>query len=347
MARGTPPRSRSETAPRGRRPASLCDSALRSFASISQAGAHSPARAPRCRTTYSWSPPALGRGGIRCCHGCLACITCARSTTRRACAAGWSPAVRLAIVGAGLIGAEVASTVRALGIAPTLIEAGPTPLVRAFGSEVGALSGRALAKLPEWRPHRRAGRCRPARPRGRADRTRAGRRHLDRVRPRTGLDRRHSRDEARCGHLDLAPDGGIATDACGRRPRPPACSPAGMSPAGIATRSAAGSAPRTGRAPHSQAAIVARTILGHGPPANDATPLCMVRSVRVAAAARQHGRGLAARRDRARGRGFRGALPRLATGTWSPRSWPTGHEQVAGLRREPGRSGGRGVGCGR
>jgi 3-phenylpropionate/trans-cinnamate dioxygenase ferredoxin reductase subunit len=46
---------------------------------------------------------------------------------------------RLTIVGAGLIGAEVASTVRGLGVAPTLIEAAPTPLARAFGREIGTL----------------------------------------------------------------------------------------------------------------------------------------------------------------------------------------------------------------
>ena len=65
---------------------------------------------------------------------------------------------RLAIVGAGLIGAEVASTVRALGIAPTLIEAGPTPLVRAFGSEVGALLAERWRSCRSGRPDRRAGR---------------------------------------------------------------------------------------------------------------------------------------------------------------------------------------------
>ena len=78
-------------APRGRRPASPCDSARRSFASTCNAGAHSPARAQRWRTTYSWSRPALGRGGIRCCRACLASTTCARSTTRRACGTGSSP----------------------------------------------------------------------------------------------------------------------------------------------------------------------------------------------------------------------------------------------------------------
>jgi 3-phenylpropionate/trans-cinnamate dioxygenase ferredoxin reductase subunit len=176
---------------------------------------------------------------------------------------------RLAIVGAGLIGAEVASTVRALGIAPTLIEAAPTPLVRAFGSEVGAL----LAE--RWRS--------------------AG------VAVRTGVRIASARQD-RCGgvtvlvledgssiacdhvlvsigavpatrlvadHLDLAPDGGIATDACGRTSAP------GVFACGdVASwhRDEIGSGLRAENwtsAAH-QAATVARTILGHGPLARPA-----------------------------------------------------------------------------
>jgi 3-phenylpropionate/trans-cinnamate dioxygenase ferredoxin reductase subunit len=55
---------------------------------------------------------------------------------------------RLAIVGAGLIGMEVASSARRLGIAVTLIEAAPTPLARALPPTLG----RWLAGL-----HERAG----------------------------------------------------------------------------------------------------------------------------------------------------------------------------------------------
>ena len=54
----------------------------------------------------------------------------------------------LAIVGAGLIGMEVASSATALGIAVTLIEAAPTPLARALPASLG----RWLAEL-----HERAG----------------------------------------------------------------------------------------------------------------------------------------------------------------------------------------------
>lgn len=46
---------------------------------------------------------------------------------------------RIAVVGAGFIGAEVAATCRGLGIDVSLIEALPVPLERALGSEMGAL----------------------------------------------------------------------------------------------------------------------------------------------------------------------------------------------------------------
>ena len=176
---------------------------------------------------------------------------------------------RLAIVGAGLIGAEVASTVRALGIAPTIIEAAPTPLVRAFGSEVGAL----LAE--RWRNS------------GVAIRT--GVRVASARRDRCGGITTLALDDGSsiacdhvlisigavpatrlvAGHLDLAPDGGIATDACGRTSAP------GVFACGdVASwhRLETGSGLRAENwtsAAH-QAAIVARTILGDGAPTNDA-----------------------------------------------------------------------------
>ncbi|MDP9255664.1 MAG: FAD-dependent oxidoreductase [Actinomycetota bacterium] len=176
---------------------------------------------------------------------------------------------RLAIVGAGLIGAEVASTVRALGIAPTLIEAAPTPLVRAFGREVGA----HLAE--RWR-------CA-----GVAVRT--GARIADARRDRLGRVNALALEDGAsiacdhvlvsigvvpatslvADHLDLAPDGGIATDACGRT------SAADVFACGdVASwhRHGIGSGLRAENwtsAAH-QAAIVARTILGDEPPASDA-----------------------------------------------------------------------------
>lgn len=49
------------------------------------------------------------------------------------------PGARLVVVGAGFIGAEVASTARALGLDVTVIEALPTPLSAALGTEFGAM----------------------------------------------------------------------------------------------------------------------------------------------------------------------------------------------------------------
>jgi NADPH-dependent 2,4-dienoyl-CoA reductase/sulfur reductase-like enzyme len=46
---------------------------------------------------------------------------------------------RVVVIGAGFVGAEVASTVRHLGAAATVIEAMPTPLDRVLGEEVGNL----------------------------------------------------------------------------------------------------------------------------------------------------------------------------------------------------------------
>ncbi|MEU0571164.1 FAD-dependent oxidoreductase [Nonomuraea sp. NPDC005983] len=45
---------------------------------------------------------------------------------------------RVAVIGAGWIGAEVATAARRAGCAVTVIEAGPTPLVHAVGAEIGA-----------------------------------------------------------------------------------------------------------------------------------------------------------------------------------------------------------------
>ena len=48
------------------------------------------------------------------------------------------PGARLAIVGGGFVGAEVASTARSLGVDVTLLEAGSAPFERALGPELGA-----------------------------------------------------------------------------------------------------------------------------------------------------------------------------------------------------------------
>ncbi|WP_246083157.1 NAD(P)/FAD-dependent oxidoreductase [Nonomuraea diastatica] len=48
------------------------------------------------------------------------------------------PGARVAIIGAGWIGAEVATAARRAGCAVTVIEAGPAPLATAVGAEIGA-----------------------------------------------------------------------------------------------------------------------------------------------------------------------------------------------------------------
>ncbi len=47
------------------------------------------------------------------------------------------PGARLVVVGAGFIGAEVASTAQRLGVDVTVVEAAPTPLVAQLGAEMG------------------------------------------------------------------------------------------------------------------------------------------------------------------------------------------------------------------
>jgi len=57
----------------------------------------------------------------------------------------WKPGTRLAIVGGGLIGCEVATTARKLGLAVTILEAADELLVRVLGRQVGAwLRGRLM-----------------------------------------------------------------------------------------------------------------------------------------------------------------------------------------------------------
>ncbi len=176
---------------------------------------------------------------------------------------------RLAIVGAGLIGAEVASTALSLGVAPTLIEAAPTPLVRAFGGEIGAL----LAE--RWRAAGAVLRTG----------TRIAAARLDRHGRVTALALEDGTSVA-CDQvlvsigavpvtrlvayqLEIAPDGGIATDACGRTSVP------GVYACGdVASwhRHDAGTGIRAENwtsAAH-QAAIVARAILGEPCPTGDA-----------------------------------------------------------------------------
>jgi NADPH-dependent 2,4-dienoyl-CoA reductase/sulfur reductase-like enzyme len=56
----------------------------------------------------------------------------------RALRAELRPGARLVIIGAGFIGAEVASTARGIGVQVTVLEAAPQPLAGALGPEIGA-----------------------------------------------------------------------------------------------------------------------------------------------------------------------------------------------------------------
>lgn len=64
----------------------------------------------------------------------------------RALRAALSPGARIAIVGAGWIGAEVATTAAAAGCRVTVVEAGPTPLGGELGDTVGRHTGRWYAE---------------------------------------------------------------------------------------------------------------------------------------------------------------------------------------------------------
>ncbi|GAB92981.1 NAD(P)/FAD-dependent oxidoreductase [Gordonia rhizosphera] len=55
------------------------------------------------------------------------------------------PGARLVVIGAGFIGAEVASTARKLGLEVTVVEAAPTPLVAQLGGHFGSIVAAAHA----------------------------------------------------------------------------------------------------------------------------------------------------------------------------------------------------------
>jgi 3-phenylpropionate/trans-cinnamate dioxygenase ferredoxin reductase component len=175
---------------------------------------------------------------------------------------------RLAIVGAGLIGAEVASTARDLGAEPLLIEAGAAPLARAFGGAIGTLL------TERWRNAGVAVHTNARIVAARSDR-----------RGRIAALALDDGSSLSCDHvlvaigavpstglvsyqLSIAPDGGIATDACGRTSAP------GVFACGDVTswhRRAIGGGFRAENwtSAASQAAIVARCILGEEPPPGD------------------------------------------------------------------------------
>jgi len=60
--------------------------------------------------------------------------------------AALATATNLLVIGAGFIGAEVASTAVDKGVKVTVLEAAPVPLVRGLGEQVGAMAGRLLSE---------------------------------------------------------------------------------------------------------------------------------------------------------------------------------------------------------
>ncbi|MFC7303690.1 NAD(P)/FAD-dependent oxidoreductase [Streptomyces monticola] len=56
------------------------------------------------------------------------------------------PGARLVVIGAGFVGAEVAFTAQESGLDVTVLEAAPTPLVRAVGGEMGGALGALLGR---------------------------------------------------------------------------------------------------------------------------------------------------------------------------------------------------------
>jgi len=126
------------------------------------------------------------------------------------------PGARLAIVGAGFVGLEVASSALALGLEVTVIEPAPVPFERTLGPAVGSLlAERARSAGVDLRlgmPVRAAlhggGGAVSAVVLG--DGTR-----LDCDAVLVGVGARPNAELA-ATLLDLAPDGGVPTDACGR-----------------------------------------------------------------------------------------------------------------------------------
>ena len=93
----------------------------------------------------SCSPPAPAHGCSRA-GAAPACTLCERSQTRPRCARSCTRAARVAIVGAGFVGTEVASTALALGASVTLVDLAQAPLERVLGAEVGSLLAERYAE---------------------------------------------------------------------------------------------------------------------------------------------------------------------------------------------------------
>ena len=86
----------------------------------------------------SFSRPEPGPGG-RQRSAAAASTSSGRSTTRGDCVQSSFPGRRLAIVGSGFVGTEVASTAVELGVDVTIIDLASLPFERTLGPEVGRL----------------------------------------------------------------------------------------------------------------------------------------------------------------------------------------------------------------
>ena len=95
--------------------------------------------------TASWWPPGHGHGPGQAPRISPACTCCAPSRTPWRCAPNCSPGARLVVIGAGFIGAEVASTAIKLGLDVTVVEAASTPLAGPLGKRLGAVVARLHA----------------------------------------------------------------------------------------------------------------------------------------------------------------------------------------------------------
>jgi 3-phenylpropionate/trans-cinnamate dioxygenase ferredoxin reductase subunit len=127
-----------------------------------------------------------------------------------------APGARLAIVGAGFVGLEVASSARALGLEVTVIEPATVPFERTLGPAVGSLLAERARRsgvdlrlgMPIRAAVRGGGGAVAAVELG--DGTRLA---CDAVLVGVGA---RPNTELAAGLFDLAPDGGVPTDACGQ-----------------------------------------------------------------------------------------------------------------------------------
>jgi 3-phenylpropionate/trans-cinnamate dioxygenase ferredoxin reductase component len=172
------------------------------------------------------------------------------------------PGARLAVIGAGFVGAEVASTARSLGVEVTLVDMAAVPLERVLGAEVGRiLADRFAAAGVDLRLGTGLGQflAEDGRVTG-LELTDGSTVACDAALVAVGAEP--------CCDLAGDPRGGIETDACGRTPHP------GVYACGDVASAWRPSVGRRVRVEHwtsaaGQAAAVAHAILGTERPYDD------------------------------------------------------------------------------